>query len=144
MYQLSTNFTLDEFTNSQTAVRNGVDNTPPPEVTVNLVYLATQLEKVRELLGGVPIIISSGYRSPELNRLVKGSKSSQHLLGEAVDFTAPKFGTPRKIVETIKNSGLQYDQVILEFDRWVHLSYKKSNNRQQALIIDNQGTRAWG
>ncbi len=143
MEHLSNNFTLDEFTNSQTAIRNGIDNSPTPEVLENLKTIAEQLENIRNLLG-TPILISSGYRCPELNALVKGAKNSQHLLGQAVDFTSPKFGTPKQIVEAIRNSNIEYDQIILEFDRWVHFSYKKSGNKLQALVIDTAGTRALG
>ena len=139
--QLTSFFNLDEFTSSQTATRDNIDNTPPQEVIANLKTLAEQLEKIRAILNNSTIIISSGYRSPKLNAAIKGAKNSQHLLGEAVDFTAPKFGTPRDIVAKIVDSGLKFDQVILEYDRWVHFSYKASKNRNQALIIDRTGTR---
>ena len=139
---LSDNFTLEELTASQTARRLGLDNTPPPEVIENLTYTANKLEKVRELLGNNAIHISSGYRSPAVNKAVGSkSKKSQHLSGEAVDFTCPKFGTPRQIVEAIKNSNITYDQVIYEFDEWVHISFTQSDNRKQALTIDSEGTR---
>lgn len=141
--QLTPNFHLSEFTTSQTAARRGIDNTPTPQVLENLQYTAEQLELVRTLLTA-PLLISSGYRSPELNRAVGGAMSSQHQLGEAADFTAPRFGTPHQIVEAIKNSDVDFDQVILEFDRWVHISFKKSGNRRQALVIDGSGTRLLG
>lgn len=137
--QLTPNFDLTEFTTSQTAARTGLDNIPGASVLANLQQLALQLEHVRVLLGA-SILISSGYRSPELNKLIGGAKASQHTTGHAVDFTAPKFGTPRKIVEKILESGLEFDQVILEFDRWVHFSFVPNNNRQQALIINTSGT----
>ena len=142
MQQLTPNFTLDEFTNSQTAARNNLDNAPTPEVLEKLTNTATQLEKVRDILGSA-VLISSGYRSPAVNKAVGGASSSQHLTGEAADFTAPKFGTPRQIVKTLKDSDIEYDQLILEFDRWVHISFKKSSPRKQALIIDSQGTRVF-
>lgn len=139
---LSEHFTLEELTASQTARRLGLDNTPPQDVLENLTYTANKMEKVRDLLNGHPIIISSGYRSPAVNKAVGSkSKKSQHLTGQAVDFTCPKFGSPRKIVEAIKNSDINYDQIIYEFDEWVHISFTQSDNRKQALTIDSQGTR---
>ena len=140
--QLSPNFTLDEFTFSQTAGRDNIDNTPTPDVLKRLTNTAQQMELVRVLLMQ-PINISSGYRSPALNKAVGGAAKSQHLSGEAVDFTAPKFGTPRQIVEKIKSSNIQYDQIIHEFDRWVHISFSEVANRKQALVIDTNGTRAF-
>lgn len=131
---LSKNFTLDEMTLSQTAERKGIKNIPPPNVVKALIHTCNQLEKVRDLLKA-PILVSSGYRSPLLNKDVGGSSTSQHVLGQAVDFVAPKFGTPREIVEAIKNSNIVFDQLILEFDRWVHISFKETNNRKQVLAI---------
>lgn len=140
--QLTPNFTLSEFTTSQTAARANISNDPTPQVLKALTNTATQLELVRTLLG-TAVLISSGYRSPAVNKAVGGAGSSQHLTGEAADFTAPRFGTPREIVAKIKASNIDYDQLILEFDRWVHISFKQSTNRKQALIIDNQGTRVF-
>lgn len=131
---LSPNFTLDEMTFSQTAERKGIKNIPPPNVVKSLINTCNQLEKVRELLRA-PIIISSGYRSPLLNKEVGGSATSQHVLGEAVDFVAPKAGTPREIVDMIRKSNIVFDQLILEFDRWVHISFKETKNRKQVLAI---------
>jgi hypothetical protein len=118
---LSTNFSLDEFIFSQTAARSGIDNTPDAATLRNLKHLAEQLEIVRDALGKVPILVSSGYRSAALNRAVKGSKNSAHLTGLAVDFTAPRFGTVLQTAKATAASGIAYDQVIYEFGRWVHL-----------------------
>ena len=141
--KLSTHFSLSEFTASQTAARLGIDNTPPPEVIENLKRVAEWLEGVRVLLG-VPIFISSGYRCLALNRKVGSKDTSQHLTGEAVDFTAPAFGSPRHIIDRINDAGMDYDQLILEFPKnggWVHASYPAGKKRHQALIIDADGTR---
>lgn len=139
--KLSKYFTLEEMTLSQAASRNNLDNTPGPLELDNLTYTCQQLDAVRELLAN-PILVSSGYRSPEVNRAVGSTaKKSQHMEGCAVDFTAPQFGTPRKIVEAVKASAIRYDQLILEYDRWVHISFVKGANRKQALVIDNSGTR---
>jgi zinc D-Ala-D-Ala carboxypeptidase len=139
---LTNNFTLEEFTFSQEAERKGLDNTPVKGIFNNIINTAENMELVRNILNGNPIIISSGYRSPEVNAAVGGSKNSQHMRGEAVDFTCPKFGSPADIVKAIKNSILGYDQLILEFNSWVHISFSTSN-RRQALIIDRNGTRAY-
>lgn len=140
MMYLSTNFTLDEFTNSQTAERNGIDNTPPDNMLPTLRQTAYGLELVRTLLNNKPILISSGYRSPALNAAAGGAKGSQHLLGEACDFTCPSYGTPEQVVRAIVASSIPFDQVIHEFGRWVHISFG-SRNRRQALTIDKMGTR---
>jgi hypothetical protein len=139
---LSPNFSLTEFTDSQTAARMGIDNDPPIELIPVLKATARCMEDVRDLLGGKPVLVSSAYRSPELNAAIKGSSRSQHMSGEAVDFTCPKFGTPEQIVQAIKDSALLFDQCILEYYRWVHISFS-ARNRRQTLIIDKNGTRAF-
>ena len=137
---LSPNFALSEFTESQTATRLGLDNDPPAELYETLKATARCMEDIRDLLGGKPVLISSAYRSPEVNKAVGGSANSQHTKGEAVDFTCPKFGTPREIVTKIKDSRLLNDQFILEYVLWVHISFC-TRNRRQVLIIDRNGTR---
>lgn len=137
---LSTHFLLDELTNSQVAARRGIDNTPDAATIDRLKKTCYGLEEVRILLGGYPIIISSGYRSAALNSAVGGSQGSQHLLGQAVDFTCQRFGTPAEIVKKIAESAIQYDQVIQEFGQWVHISFS-DRNRRHALIIDKSGAR---
>ena len=73
-----------------------------------------------------------------------GSKpSSQHTKGEAVDFTSKTFGTPKQIIQCILDKGIEFDQLILEYDSWVHISFVDYNSRRQALVIDNTGTRAF-
>ena len=136
---LSSNFTLDELTNSQTAARLGIDNQPDAQTLESLKQTCYGLEQVRKLLGK-PILISSGYRSAALNKAVGGQPGSQHLLGQAVDFTSPTYGTPAQIIGAIRASDVPYDQVILEYDRWVHISFS-DRNRRHALVIDKDGTR---
>lgn len=139
---LTRNFTLEEFTQSETAIRLGIDNTPAPGIFSKLIRLAEKMEEIRAVaLNDKPIRVSSAYRSLELNRAIKSKDTSQHIQGEAVDFTSPKFGTPREIVEAIIAAGIEFDQLILEFDSWVHVSIKESGNRGQVLIIDKSGTR---
>lgn len=126
--QLSTHFRLSEFTASQTATRRGIDNTPPSDVVDALKRTALGLEAVRSLLMA-PIIISSGYRSPALNKAIGGAKSSQHVKGEAVDFICPGFGSPKDVCEAIARSNLRFDQLIYE-GTWVHISFADTNRRE--------------
>lgn len=141
--QLSKNFTLDEFTFSQTASRSNIDNTPSPEVLEKLKYTAECMEKVRKILS-YPVHISSGYRNALVNKAVGGAKNSQHLTGEAVDFTCPKFGTPRQIVEKLLEYDLPFTQLILEYDRWVHISFSSiATPKKEVLVINSEGTRVF-
>jgi len=138
--KLSTHFSLAEFTTSQTAARRGIDNTPPPEVMAALHRTALGLEMVRALIQA-PIQITSGYRSPALNKAVGGSARSQHTRGEAADIVAPGFGTPAELVRAIvAHPEIAFDQCILEFGSWCHISFT-DKPRRQALIIDRSGTR---
>lgn len=138
--RLSPHFTLAELTASQTAARRGIDNSPPPEIVANLQATAGGMEKVREILGDQVITVSSGYRSPELNKAVGGSVGSAHRTGHAVDFNCYGFGSPLEVCEAIARSGLHYDQLIHEFGRWVHISFDPRGRRQN-LTIDRLGTR---
>lgn len=139
---LSPHFTLDEFCTSQTAARLGISNDPPLEVVANLKRTAQGLERVRAVLNNNAIHINSGYRSLKVNAAVGSKATSQHVTGEAADFICPTWGTPDKIMWAIVDSAIDYDQLILEFDSWVHISFS-DNPRSQALIIDHSGTRAY-
>ena len=134
--QLSSNFSLSDLIRSETAEERGIDNTPPPEIVENLRRLAAGLEKVRALLGA-PLEISSGYRCAALNEAVGGSSTSQHMQGLAVDFECPAFGTPLEIADAIGRSGLVFDQCILEYGRWVHLSFSDAPRRRLLTIYDD-------
>jgi zinc D-Ala-D-Ala carboxypeptidase len=141
---LTTHFALSEFTASTYAARHDIDNKPSEHVLESLRRTALGLEMVRMRLGAVPIHITSGYRSPELNRKVGGSATSQHMKGEAVDFRAPRFGRARQIVDALVDSEIEYDQLILEYpgpSEWVHISFVQTRPRHQALVIDRSGTR---
>jgi zinc D-Ala-D-Ala carboxypeptidase len=139
--KLSTHFDLSEFTVSEAAARRGIVNDPPALLFANLKATAGGLEQVRDLLGSKPITISSGYRNFALNKAVGGAKDSQHMSGQAVDFICPAFGSPRQIVEALIGK-LDYDQLILEFGSWVHISITDAP-RKQVLIIDKHGTRRY-
>ena len=142
---LTAHFTLEELTASETAERNGWDNSPNEQELANLVRLAEFLEQVKEVLAGKPIIISSGLRTKKVNDAVGSKDTSQHRIGCAADFKVPGM-TPDEVVKAIVASGIGYDQVIREFDRWTHISIPNSINfspRAQALIIDKAGTRPY-
>ena len=145
MTSLTEHFTLEEFIDSQTAARKGLNNVPAlgsPE-RANLTRTAETMEKVRALLGDRPILISSGYRSPQVNAAVGGSKSSAHMSGLAVDFSCPGFGTPKAICKKLEPhmKALGVDQLIHEYDTWVHLGLTQGAPRHMAMTIDNKGTR---
>lgn len=140
--KLTPNFTLDELTVSQTAERLGIDNDPPADIIDNLRGLASVLEEVRIVCNNRPVVVTSGYRSPIVNRMVGGSTRppSAHTLGYAADFTVPGFGTPMEVCRAIAAAGIRFDQLIHEFGRWVHLSVDP-RMRRNVLTIDRSGTR---
>jgi zinc D-Ala-D-Ala carboxypeptidase len=138
--KLSPHFSLEELTHSNTATRLGIDNTPTVEIIDNLTFLAKELENVRTLLSH-PMLINSGFRCHDLNDFLGSKRTSSHTKGLAVDFISPSYGNPRSIVSAIVKANINYDQVILEYDRWVHLSFHPEHPRNQALIIDKKGVR---
>jgi uncharacterized protein YcbK (DUF882 family) len=142
--KLTPNFTLEELTQSETAERKGLDNTPTEEVKANLVRLARFLEEVRRILGR-PIMVNSAYRSPEVNKAIGSKPTSQHCIGCAADIKVPGL-TPDNIVKELLKTNLEYDQLIREFDSWVHISIPNKfadKPRRQVLIIDKSGTRPY-
>lgn len=144
--KLSPHFTIQEFTQSQTAGRLGINNDLPLELYEAAKRTAEGLEKVRLRLRSHPIHISSGYRCLALNAAVGSKNTSQHVKAEAVDFTCPTFGSVNQVIEAIIDSDIEYDQLISEYASngggWIHISFNDSN-RKQALIIDSKGTRAY-
>lgn len=128
--QLSKNLSLKEAIKSNTATRLGISNTPEDWEVKNLVGVAENIfQPIRDYFG-VPIGISSGYRSKELNKAIGGSKYSQHMIGEAIDIDADIYGkvTNAQIFNYVKEN-LVWDQMIWEFGDdeepdWVHISYK--------------------
>jgi zinc D-Ala-D-Ala carboxypeptidase len=141
--KLSPNFTLEELTRSETAARNGWDNTPNEQELENLKRLALLLQDVKAAVGGKPVMINSGFRSKQTNDSVGSNDRSQHRLGCAADIRVPGM-TPRQVVETCIAAGVQLDQIILEFDAWTHISIPntpEAKPRGSKLIIDRQGVR---
>jgi len=133
--RLTLNFSLEQLIYSETAERERIDNTPGADVLDNLRLLAEGLERVR-VLTGYPLDISSAYRCPELNRRVGGAKTSQHTLGLAADFTCAEFGPPVDIIKAIRDSGIEFDQCILEYAKWVHISFSKAPRGRVLTIYD--------
>jgi zinc D-Ala-D-Ala carboxypeptidase len=142
---LTPHFTLQELIASDTAERNGWDNSPNEQELSNLTRLADFLEQVKVVLRGKPIMINSAFRSKKVNDAVGSKDTSQHRLGCAADLRVPGM-TPDQVVKAIVASGIGYDQVIREFDRWTHVSISNTIDtapRKQALIIDKTGVRAY-
>lgn len=135
MSMLSPHFSFREMTTTNT----GLDNTPHGQHLVNLQFTAQMMEQVRALLGH-PITVNSAYRSPTVNRKVGGVPTSAHALGFAVDFTCWSYGTPYDICQAIARSGIQFDQLILEKNRWVHIGFGP-RKRQQLLTLPPNGRR---
>lgn len=144
--QLSKNLTLAEVTRSDSAKRRGISNMPTPEHIENFKLLAEKIfQPIREHFG-VPIHISSGYRSKELNAAIGGSLTSQHCSGEAIDIDMDGHGsvTNKQIFDYIK-ANLNFDQLIWEFGTdknpdWVHVSYESTGKqRKQVLKAVRQG-----
>ena len=141
MTQLSTHFTYEELSHSEWAARAGIENTPGPVEIENLKRVAAALEACRYALGA-PIIVSSGYRCPEVNRHVGGASTSMHLQGLAVDFICPQYGTPAEVAKRLLMVvALEFDQVIHEFGRWVHLglAVTGAKPRRQVLSVFTPG-----
>ena len=144
-------FTLAELTASNTAKRLGIENQPTGETLNNLRKTAHSLLKVRELFKTIaiysweiqhPVLVNSGYRSPELNKHIPGSSNtSAHTLGWAADIKVPAYGSAYQVAAKIAESGIKFDQLIYEYDSWVHISFDP-RMRQQILTINKSGTFA--
>lgn len=126
------NFTITELVKSDTAEKHGISNTPDINSLDNLLELIFYvLQPLRDKLGK-PITITSGFRSVKVNQLVGGVGNSQHLYGQAADMVVNGM-TPAQLVEFVKNSGIEFDQLINEYDQWTHISFSKGHNRKQVL-----------
>jgi hypothetical protein len=139
---LTEHFTLEELTHTD---HRQFDNTPNDAELANLQRLAEFLEKVKMVLRGKPIMVNSAFRSKQVNDAVGSKDSSQHRAGCAADIRVPGM-KPNEVVQAIIASGLEYDQIIREFDSWTHISipnHSEDKPRKQALVIDKAGTRAY-
>lgn len=136
--QLSPHFSLAEMTASQTSARKGIANVPDARALAALRHLCVAvLEPLRTRIGR-PVIVTSGYRSPRLNRAIGGAPGSQHSRGEAADIVVPGM-THREVARIIRDH-LPFDQLILEFANptdpargWVHVSARVTGNRRNVL-----------
>lgn len=128
--KLSHHFTLAELTHSGKAAELGLDNTPPPLIVENLRALAETLEQVRALVGR-PVIVSSGYRSQEVNKAVGGGRNSAHMLGLAADIKCSG-PSPLALARLIRDSGIEYDQLIRE-PTWAHIGLSLGKPRGELL-----------
>jgi len=128
------NFSLSELIFSNTAIKHNISNMPDIQSLDNLLKLVFYcLQPIRNLIN-MPMIITSGYRSLKLNSLVGGKANSLHLFGCAADFKVKSL-KPSQIIEIIKASDIEFDQLINEYDKWVHISYLHKKNRKQVLFI---------
>ena len=135
--KLSPHFTLEELT----VTNKPLDNSPPNNILEVLRTTAFFMEQVREVLGNAPIKINSGYRSPEVNKAVSGSKTSAHLFGYAVDFTATG-QTPYTIANVLARSDIKFDQLIYE-GTWVHISFDPKMRREVLTAHHNGDTTTY-
>lgn len=126
--RLSENFTLAEFTRSATAQRLNLNNQPPPHIVQVLKATADRMERVRSILGGQPLTITSGYRTLEVNRAAGGAANSDHMTGLAVDFTHPRF-TPARAASELEASRLQFDQLII-YEQHLHIGFGRRMRRE--------------
>lgn len=128
------NFSIKELIHSDNAIKSGIDNTPNIEQIDNLLNLIFYcLQPIRDKLKK-PMIITSGFRNPKVNFLAGGKTNSEHLEGKAADFIV-KGMTPNQIIDFIVKSGIEYDQLINEYNKWVHISFNKGHNRKQVLKV---------
>lgn len=132
--KLTQHFTLEEFVNSDTAKRKHIDNTPSANAIKNIQALCQEVLEPARIEYGRAMIISSGYRSEQLNKAVGGAKNSQHMTGCAADIVC---SDPEKLFEIMRKG--KFDQLLWEHKgktQWLHVSYRPNGvNRQQA--IDN-------
>jgi hypothetical protein len=146
--KISQHLSLSEVTRSDSAKRHGIDNTPTAEHLENFKLLAEKVFEPIRAHFGVPIHISSGYRSKALNAFIKGSASSQHCKGEAIDIDmdGSSNGVTNKMIFDFIKEKLDFDQLIWEFGTdsnpdWVHVSYTKVGNRKQKLKAVRSGSK---
>lgn len=126
------NFTISELVKSDIAEKHGLNNTPDINSLDNLLELIFYvLQPLSEKLGK-PVIITSGFRSVKVNNLVGGVANSEHLYGQAADFVVNGM-TPKQVVEFVKKSGIEFNQLINEYDQWTHISFNKGHNKKQVL-----------
>jgi len=133
MTKLSDNFTLEEATHSDTAVRMGINNQPDERQLENMKKAAEGMQQIRAVLGK-PISVNSWLRLPEVNVAVGGSRVSSHMDGWAIDFTS-SYGNPLAVCKAIEAAGIKFDQMIHEYGRWTHISFAPEMRGQKLTIF---------
>ncbi len=129
---MNLNFTISELIHSDTAIKNNINNMPDVNSLDNMLDLLFYcLQPIRNLIKK-PMVITSGYRNKKVNELVKGAINSQHTKGQAADFVVGGM-KPAEIVKIIKNSNIEFDQLINEYNKWTHISFIKGKNRKEVL-----------
>jgi len=132
---ISKHISLEEATKSPTAIRNGIKNIPNEEQLNNMKIVAEACFEPLRVWYGKPIKVNSFFRNDELNKLVKGSKTSEHVKGKAIDMDAGSKEENKKIFEWCK-ANLKFNQLINEYDySWVHISFDLGHNKNQTLVI---------
>ena len=132
---ISKHITFDEATQSPTALRNGITNEPTPEILNNMQRVANACFEPLRVWYGKALKINSFYRSTLLNEKVGGSKTSQHVKGEAIDISAGSKEENKKLFDWCK-ANLKFDQLINEYNySWIHISFSINGNRNQTLVI---------
>ena len=127
---MNLNFKISELIQSETAIKHNINNMPDINSLDNMLDLICYcLQPIRDKIKK-PMIITSGFRNTQVNNLVGGKKNSQHLKGQAADFVIQGMAV-EQIINFIKNSGIEYDQLINEYNQWVHISYNKGKNRNK-------------
>lgn len=128
------NFTISELIHSESALKWNINNMPDInslDCMLDLIFYC--LQPIRDYLK-TPMIITSGFRCKDVNTLVGGKLTSQHLKGQAADFVVSGKSV-REIIDLINKSGIEYDQLINEYDRWCHISFVKGKNRRRCFKI---------
>lgn len=165
MSKLTPHFTIEELTQSDTATRLGIDNTPGLQASGNLLALANGMELIRGILGGRPIHVNSGFRCEALEKVLCAKdfaawcarngkmrtdpaawdeyfKRKAHPKGYACDFVCPDFGTPEQIVKVLVKPSLKADQIIME-GTWVHVSFDPRMRGHVLTATFNNGTPSY-
>lgn len=138
---MTPHFSLKEITHSDTATRLGIDNSVPDSLMGNALRICERLEEVRALFNK-PIMITSFYRCPELNKKVGGSKTSSHMDCRACDFTVKGIDV-EDVFSNIKASKISFDQLILESSKtatWIHLGIEKEGEKPRQMVMSGTKT----
>jgi hypothetical protein len=141
MYKLTKNFYYDEATYSDTAIKHSIENMPSASDWKRIQYTAECMENIRSILNDNIITVTSWYRNFEVNRLVGGSSTSNHMIGTAVDFKCRGFGTPARCTLKILVKNFSFNQLILYKTR-LHIDFAREHKNETLLFLNNGNYRA--